>query len=312
MMPIWIQLVTAVSAGLVSALLGIALVPYLQKLRMLPPRTPEQADEAAGEERRPILGGLLILAGILFALVLGGTLYLQFSGADRTGAAFAGELRILLVAGVYSAFLCGLGIIADLQTVRGSYRKKLWDYLLYPAVFCAALASFNLLGFTHAQLASNHWLMLLPLPACLCFWLTQGLDRNTDGAALTVNAVELLVLTMLFLRESLSLPSVLTLAGAGACLGSMVWCMHPAKCRISRTGSYLLGGLVPSLCLLTGMYKTLALFFAASALQQLFRIKGRAHHTLTEGMEEAGIAPLPRIAILAGITAFCSVLAMIS
>ena len=98
-MPIWLQLVTAVSAGGVSALLGIALVPYLKKLRYFPPQEPKpdaaqesegefpktEHPEAVQEEQRPIMGGLLTAAGILFALVLGGTLFLQFGGADRTG-----------------------------------------------------------------------------------------------------------------------------------------------------------------------------------------------------------------------------------
>ena len=67
-MPFWLQLVIPAAAGLVSALMGIALVPYLQKRRAFPPQAPKkEGDEAAEEERRPLLGGLLLLAGVLFA-----------------------------------------------------------------------------------------------------------------------------------------------------------------------------------------------------------------------------------------------------
>lgn len=308
MIPVWIQLVTAVSAGLVSALLGVALVPYLQKLRFFPS---DAGEENAEEARKPISGGILLFAGLLSALVLGGTLYLQCSGADRTDAAFSEQLRKLTGVCVYSGLLFGCGFLTDYLTVRSRYYPKSGEKILLTAVFLTAAVCALLWGISGEERAASPWMLLLPVPAVLCFVWECGIERNTDGAIVSVNAVELLVLTVLLLRQSLALSALLTLAGAGGCLGCMVWCLHPAKCRIGRSGLYLLGGMLPMLCLEYGMYRELALFMAVFALQQIYRLRKRENKYLTEGMADAEIAPLSRIAILAGISAFCGVMALL-
>ena len=309
-MPIWLQIVCALSAGLVSALLGIALVPFLRKVRAFPPDAPK-GETLTDEERRPIMGGLLLLAGILFALVLSGTLWLQCSGADRTSDAFSEQLRKFAAPAGYAGILCGIGIISDILIVRGRYNRMLWDYIVPPMVLMAAMVSVGYLGFTEAELTSNHWLVLLPLPACICFALEYLVERDTDGAGITVNAVEFLLLTILLLRKSLYLPSLLTLAAAGACIGCMVWCLHPAKCRIGKTGKFLLGGLLPQICLVCGMYKELALFMAVFLLQELYPKWTRGDKYFTEALAGGRIQPLGQIAILAGIAALCGVIALL-
>ena len=309
-MPFWLQLLIPAAAGLVSALMGIALVPYLQKLRAFPPQAPKKEDdEAAEEERRPLLGGLLLLAGTVFAAVLGFALLMQFGGNDRTSTAFQEQLDTFYGVGITTALWGIVGIISDVMIVRGRYNAGLWDYILLPLVLMAALAPMEFCF--HADY-HKWWLWLAPpLVATICFVWELGLERDTDGALISVNAVELLVLTMLLLRRSQGLPAVLTLAGAGACLGCMVWCLHPAKCRLGRSGEYLIAAFVPMLCGYYGMYKELALFMAVFVLQQLYRFRKHEDKFLTAGMAEAGIPPLGRIAILAGLAAFCGLMALL-
>ena len=309
-MPFWLQLVIPVTAGLVSAVLGIALVPYLQKLRCFPPPVPRnEGKEAAGEERKPIMGGLLLLAGIVFASVPGVTLLMQFGGIDRTSSAFSEQLDILYGTGITILLWGAIGIVSDVLIVRGRYNLNLWNYILLPLVLMAVIGPMEYLFHENPH---QWWLWMIP-PVCgtVCFVWEFDLERDTDGALITVNAVELLVLTMLFLRKSQHLPAVCTLAAAGACLGCMVWCMHPAKCRLGKSGEYLIAGFVPLLCLWYGMYRELALFMAVFLLQQLYRLRKHKNQYLTEAMAEAGLQPLKRIAILAGITAFCGLMALL-
>ena len=322
-MPIWLQLVTAVSAGGVSALLGIALMPYLKKLRYFPPQAPKpdaaqesegespktEHPEAVQEEQRPIMGGLLTAAGILFALVLGGTLFLQFGGADRTGSDFSDQLSLLEGMGVYIGTLWAVGVLNDWQMVHKRFNPTFWFSLTLPIVLIAGLLTVSIV-FVDATM-QQWYLILLPVVAVLCFGWMCDLERNTDGAMLTVNAVELLFLTMLLLKRSMYLPSLLTLASAGACLGSLVWCLHPAKCQMGRTGQFLLAAIVPIVCLLCGMYKELALFMAVCLLQRLYRFRKPNHQFLTEAMADSGIQPHARIGILTGIAAFCGVMALL-
>ncbi len=311
MMPFWLQLVCALSAGITAAVMGIALIPYLQKLRFFPPEQSASEDaEGIREERKPSMGGLLLLGGILFSLVLSVTLWLQFSGTDRTSLTTAAHYRRFLASAAYTGVLCAIGILSDYLIIRGKYNRNLWNYILLPLVLAAAVLIFRFLGFTTEELYSDFRLLVLAAPACLCFVLEYGLERDTDGMLISVNAAELLILTILFLRKACYLPSILTLAGAGACLGCMMWCLHPAKCRIGKTGCYLLGGLLPSLCLTNGMYRELALFMAVGILQQLYRLHKHENTYLTEAMTESGISPYGRIVILAGLAVLCGGIAL--
>lgn len=312
-MPIWLQLVTAVSAGLVSALMGMAFVPYLRKLRFYPPDVPEEhTAEVAGEERRPTMGGLLLIVGIAFSMVLCVTLFLQFGDADRTSDGFAREVDLLRSAGLYTAVLTVTGVVADYMTIRGRYQSRFRRNVLLPlALFAGAGAV--VLGRSEELGASVWMIAAIPAAAAACLLLMQNADQNTDGTLLTVNAVELLVLTVLLLRRSEHLLPVYTLASAGACMGCMVWCLYPAKCRIGYTGSYLLGSIVPMVCGLEGLYKELALFMAVHVLQELYRLRrhGGRRLTLTEGLEAGGIAPHGRIAVMTGLAAFCGIMALL-
>ena len=60
-----------------------------------------------------------------------------------------------------------------------------------------------------------------------------------------------------------------------------------------------------------GFYKELALFMAVFLLDKAFRFFRRDHNYLTEAMVEDGIAPHGRIAVLAGLAAFCGVMALL-
>lgn len=310
-MPIWLQLVIPVAAGLVSWLMGIALVPYLQKLRFFPPELPKDTEsrEAAGEERRPIMGGLLLLAGLVFAGVLGVTLLMQFGGMDRTSPAFSEQLDLLCGTGITAGLWCVIGIVSDVLMIRGRYNPNLWNYILLPLVLMAVACPMEYLFHGNPH---QWWIWLIPpVVGTFCFVWECDLEHDTDGALITVNAVELLALTMLLLRQSQKLPAVFTLAAAGACMGTMVWCLHPARCRLGRTGEYLIAGIVPLICLWYGMYRELALMMAVFVLQQLYRLWKHENKYLTEGMAEAGIQPLARIAILAGIAVFCGLMALL-
>lgn len=306
-MPFWLQLVTAVSAGLVSALLGIALVPYLQKLRMFPPQEPSESGEAAGEERRPIMGGILILAGTAFSFILSLALYLQFGDCDRTSAAFSSQTDLVRALGVYCLPLCAVGILCDWQTVRGRFDRKYWNTIRIPIVLIAAILAMLLGRRTDAGL---YWYMaLLPAAAAVCFQGKCGIERKIDGLLIPASAVELLVLTVILLKKDLALPAITAMAAAGASLGSMLWCLHPAKCRMGRTGMYFLAAIVPMLCLLCGLYRELALCMAVPTLQQGMRLLKK--EPLTDAMQNAGMKPEQIMTILTALTAFCGVMALL-
>ena len=91
--------------------------------------------------------------------------------------------------------------------------------------------------------------LLRTMYVAVCWMLMQGMEE-TDGGILAVGTVQLLCIAVLMLAGMLYLPALYALVCAGACMGCMVWCLHPAKCRFGSTGSFLLGGTVPLLLLM--------------------------------------------------------------
>ena len=77
-MSAWVQLAAALGAGLAAGIMGIALTPFLEKLRLFEPE-PKTKDtqhkdgqeDTAPVRRRPTMGGLLVLFGTLAGVVIG-------------------------------------------------------------------------------------------------------------------------------------------------------------------------------------------------------------------------------------------------
>ena len=313
-MPVWIQLTAAVSSALASGLMGIALIPFLEKYRFHHQEPePESGDTASGNRIRPTMCGLLLIFGCTAGLVLSTALYLQFGGADRTSLDFQTESRSLWLMAGY-AFLLGVGgWILDYMTVRKKFLYRIPDTLQMLIVFLISLALLKLLpkndvldfGFLQYN-AGSLTIFIKAFLLALCWRSMQGMESDTDGISITMNAVQLLFVTILLISAKQNLAALYSLTAAGACLGCFFWNLHPAKCRLGHTGSDWLAGVLPVLCLMNNQIFLLFLYMAVyliNLLPLLFRKK-----TLLRLLEQE--TPLQRIALLTGFSAFCGVLSI--
>ncbi|MDE5738058.1 MAG: hypothetical protein K2H93_06825, partial [Oscillospiraceae bacterium] len=93
-MPIWLQFVSVLISGLLSGFMGVALIPFLEKCKFCLPES-ENKKNNINIKLRPTMCGILLLFGTVAGFVINYTLYLQFSGADRTGTDFQTESHVL-------------------------------------------------------------------------------------------------------------------------------------------------------------------------------------------------------------------------
>lgn len=305
-MPVWLQMTAALSAALASGIMGAALVPFLKKIRFCEPEQPEQ-EAASGERTKPTMCGLLLVFGILFGMVLSFTLYREFGGADLTSLQYAEQSRQLWLMLGHGLLLTLAGFIIDYLTVRRKLRYRIRPVLLLGAVLLITMAILSV------QLSGGIYLVSVSVLAAVCWRLIQSTEQETDGVLVTVNAVQILLLTVQLLAASRQLTALYTLTAAGACLGCMVWNLHPAKCRLGATGSFLLGSIVPMVCIPEAWWKPLALCMAVYALNALPLLRRREGKRLTLlGMlAQNGTAPWKRISLLAGAAVFCGMLQVI-
>ena len=305
MIPVWLQMVTALSAAAAAGTMGAALVPFLESRGLCDLEKQQTAEDAAEKEvRRPTMGGLLLCFGILFGLVLGAALLREFGSLDRTSLQYREQsvlLRTLLLHGVILALG---GFVTDHARVRGRMRFQVNILLPLGAVFLLSA------GLLLLQEGMTYTILLPAAVIAVCWQVIQTAEKGTDGMSITLGTVQLLMMTVVLLKEKEAMPALYTLAGAGACMGCMVWGLHPAKCRLGSTGTYLLGGMVPLLCAAQGRWKLLALTMAVYVLNALPLLKKGERLTLLERMEKTGMAAWKRIAVLTCFAVFCSVLAV--
>ncbi len=306
-MPVWLQLTAAVSSALISGLMGIALIPFLEKYHL---HTPDLASQQSEIRQKPAMCGILLIFGCLAGLMLSYALYLQFSGTDRTSLAFQTNGRTLWLMIIYSLLLGIAGGIADYSIIRKKFLLHVPEAGQLLAIFlisCALLRLLpeeSILDFKYFKF--NAGALSVPIRALMLAvsWkIMQKPEQTTDGISITLSSIELLFLTTLLISANQNLYALSSLSAAGACLGCFIWNLPPAKCRLGHIGSSWLGSILPMLCLLCGNLQILFLCMAVYLLNLLPWPKEKK--TLLHLMQEADTPPLQRIALLAGFTLFC-------
>ena len=157
--------------------------------------------------------GILLMFGCTAGFVLSYTLYLQFSGADRTGMEFQKEslsLRMMLIHGLMFGLL---GWVMDYQrTVRRKTDTEETDFIM---ILMAFFLTYSVLKFSPEEEILNfgfvQWnagVLSVPVRAALvtAFWLhMQKPEQNVDGISITVSSIQLLFLTVLCISEKQNL-----------------------------------------------------------------------------------------------------------
>ncbi len=318
-MPVWLQLTAAVSAALASGIMGAAFVPFLQKMRFCEPDTPPDKEQESAEHRlRPTMCGLLLVFGCMTALALSCALYRGFCVLDSTSVSAQNETKGMLLCASYALFSAAAGFAADWRIVR---RLPLWKFPKSVQILGIFLmtAVFRLLcGMESTVLDFGFWRydagwLYVPLTAAagtVLWTAASGIEEQTDGVCISTGGVLLLGAAVLCIQEQFPFHALLSLSAAGACMGCLVWNLHPAKCRLGKTGIFWMCGIVTALSLQHGNCTALLLTAAVYLLNRIpaWRKQGC---TLQAQMRDAGMKHWTQIAVFAGFAAFCSILAVI-
>ena len=112
-MPVWIILITAVIAFVVSAVTGKFFVPFMKKISFGQTIRESGPTWHQSKQGTPIMGGAMFILGTLVAVVFGVIAYSAFLNGVGEGATINnGFLRLL--AGIIATFLfCLVGFVDD-------------------------------------------------------------------------------------------------------------------------------------------------------------------------------------------------------
>lgn len=242
----------AVTAAVVTGLLGKFLIPFLHKVHFGQTIREIGPSWHKSKQGTPTMGGIMFILGGLASAVI----FLCFLWGN--GGAETQLSLVKLAAGMLMALGFGLvGFFDDfigIKKHRNLGLTEIQKLILQFAIAAAYLVSLRLAGGT-----TEVWLPFLGtfdlgfpyyiLAALLIVGMVNAVNftDGVDGLNSSVTAVYCVVFSVIAGFSGMAGLSVLSMAVFGALLGFLFWNWNPAKVFMGDTGSLFLGGIVCAL-----------------------------------------------------------------
>ena len=236
-----------------SVVLSLIIVPILRKLKVGQIERTEGPQSHLKKQGTPTMGGIIM---ILVIIAISGFLYLDFA-KDQMEVATA----LLPLIGVAVGFGF-IGFIDDfkklvLKNTKGlSPKAKMIGLLIVAVAYTIVLVKiFNIgtdiyIPFVKEYITLPIWLYI-PFAVIVMLATTNAINLTDgiDGLSTSVTTIILTCLTvisvLLGVKEVTAFGSILI----GACLGFLLFNLHPAKVMMGDTGSLMLGGAIAGIAL---------------------------------------------------------------
>ena len=288
-----------VTAFIVCALIGPVLIPYLHKLKFGQSIRECGPVSHMAKSGTPTMGGLMMLAALLVALLWGNfTPHVIIALVLTVGHAVIGFIDDYIKV----VMKRNLGLTAKqkflLQFIlAGAYVYFAETHIRNTELWVPGINAVIDLGWGYYVLA-----FLLLVGTTNAVNLTDGLDGLVSFVSLPVTMVFAFIA---YMQGMLDL-SGFSLGLTGACLGFLLFNRHPARVFMGDTGSLALGGAIAALALLTrtelllvivgGIYVAEALsviiqvtYFRFSGGKRIFRMSPLHHHFELGGWPEVKV-----------------------
>ena len=330
-MPFWINMVVALTAFAIAAVTGIFLIPLLKKIHFGQTIYEKGPAWHKSKQGTPIMGGFMFIIGSAVAIAVGYALY-RFRSADAAALPDNTGLYRLLAGYGFALLNCGIGFIDDYikavkkQNLGLRPKQKMVMQFVFSSAFLYAL---YLLGDRATTITFpifgdvDFGIFYYPIMVLYLIFLTNAvnLTDGIDGLCGSVTVISSLSFVMLCAAMGMWEYSIFSMALAGACLGFLIWNLHPAKVFMGDTGSMFLGGSICAIGFAMHQHLLLALvaivyvlealsvvvqvcYFKATKGKRLFKMSPIHHHFEMCGFSEYKIViTFSTAALIAGIAA---------
>jgi len=301
-----------IEVSVIAFIVSFILTPYMAHVGKKQNMLDIPGHRKIHEEAIPNLGGIVIFFGFLLSLLF----VVQIEG----------QVKALLIGGV---IILLLGVVDDIANLSPKHKFAIQ---MIPALIVIIYNSDLINGFIVNQLRSFDLLGYLLYPI-LIFWIVGvtnsiNLIDGLDGLACGVSIIALITFLILGLKLNLEALNLISIALAGSMLAFLRFNFYPAKIFLGDSGSTFAGFVLASTGALWVLNSRTAFFIfipviilALPIFDTLFAIwrryrghrpifqadKGHLHHRLLA----RGISHKNVVLILWGISAICSVIALI-
>ena len=257
-------IIAAAIAFIVTAALGMPVLPMLKRLKFGQTIREEGPQWHNSKQGTPTMGGIIMIAGVLlaFSITYAVSAFSKTNfAAERISYRFAVSL-----AGLFLAVAMGIvGFLDDYIKVvkkRNLGLNARQKTILQLLVSVGYLVSLYLIGVRTTWIPFVGYINISG-GAGIIFWIIAlffvygfvnavNLTDGIDGLASSVTLVVACILMLISGLANLYSANTLAAAFAGACVGFLVWNIHPAKMFMGDTGSLFLGGAVVGLSFASG------------------------------------------------------------
>lgn len=301
-MPFWVNTMVALIAFGVSAVTGIFLIPLLKKLHFGQTIYEKGPAWHKSKQGTPMMGGFMFIIGTVAAVAVG---YAIFRFRHTNAAAVPDNTGLYrLLAGLAFALLNAcIGFTDDYikavkkQNLGLKAKQKMIMQFILSAAFLYALW---LLGDRSTAITFPFFgdvdfgIFYYPIMVLYLIFLTNAvnLTDGVDGLCGSVTVIVGLSFVMLCAAMGEWEYSIFAMALAGACLGFLIWNLHPAKVFMGDTGSMFLGGAVCALGFAMHKHLLLALIAIVYVLDALSVVVQVIYFKLTKGKRLFKMSPI--------------------
>ncbi|MCM1023553.1 MAG: phospho-N-acetylmuramoyl-pentapeptide-transferase [Prevotella sp.] len=301
-MPFWINMTAALTAFGVSAATGKFLIPLLKKLHFGQTIYEKGPAWHKSKQGTPMMGGFMFIIGTVAASAVGYALY-RFRTANAASLPDNTGLYRFLTGLAFALLNACIGFTDDYikavkkQNLGLKAKQKMIMQFILSAAFLYALW---LLGDRSTAVdfpffgEIDFGVLYYPIMVLYLIFLTNAvnLTDGVDGLCGSVTVIAGLSFVMLCAAMGEWEYSIFAMSLAGACLGFLIWNLHPAKVFMGDTGSMFLGGAVCALGFATHKHLLLALIAIVYVLEALSVVVQVTYFKLTKGKRLFKMSPI--------------------
>lgn len=240
-----------------SFIMGLITIPILKKLKVGQLERKEGPQSHLKKQGTPTMGGIIIM---LTLLVMGAYICFNYSKSANTEEQKIGIHLIPLIASTIGFGV--IGLIDDLKKLIGKNtdglkpKYKMLGLLIVSVGFSLYLTQILHLGtdtyipFFKTSISLPIWLYI-PFAVVVMLATTNAvnLTDGIDGLSTSVTTIIITCLTVIGIIFGVKEITIFGTILIGACLGFLIFNLHPAKVFMGDTGSLLLGGAIASMAL---------------------------------------------------------------
>lgn len=237
----------------VSTILGIIIIPILKLFKVGQIERSDGPESHLKKQGTPTMGGIIIAAAVFIVCTF---MYVQYSKKDITLA--RNILPLLFVT-------IGFGLVGFIDDFKKLVLKntkglkplyKMIGLLIVAVIYTLFLTNVLKIG-TDIYIPFIKEYINLPMWAYIPFAIfvllgttnAVNLTDGIDGLSTTVTTIILTCLTVISIIFGVKEVTLVGSALVGACLGFLLFNLHPAKVFMGDTGSLLLGGAIAGISL---------------------------------------------------------------